>query len=234
MPSRSRSAARRSRSTSFVRPPFPPRSFSPSSPLISPTPVALSLSARVVSRKWLECFAVAGQRATCSVATSRLAADALVRTAPLVSRWMERLLAGNRPPVTVGEYLAPGWLVRVRQNTLVAQRFDADRGQSAGAGEREELAEIGEIGAQRVRRDVTLGAEVRGVRGERVGRRALRPCRHTEPMVTTGSGRYKVTATTTRGAALFAILLAALERPLGGTPPRRPPRPRRPPPPKRA
>jgi serine/threonine protein kinase len=30
------------------------------------------------------------------------------------------------------EYLAPGWLVRVRQNALIAQPFDADRGQLGG------------------------------------------------------------------------------------------------------
>ena len=31
-----------------------------------------------------------------------------------------------------GEYLAPGWLLRVRQNVLVAQHFDAGRGQLSG------------------------------------------------------------------------------------------------------
>lgn len=30
------------------------------------------------------------------------------------------------------EHLAPGWLIRVRQNALVAQRFDAGRGQVSG------------------------------------------------------------------------------------------------------
>jgi hypothetical protein len=33
---------------------------------------------------------------------------------------------------SAGEYLASGWVVRVRQNILVAQRFDADRGQLSG------------------------------------------------------------------------------------------------------
>jgi eukaryotic-like serine/threonine-protein kinase len=33
---------------------------------------------------------------------------------------------------SAGEYLAPGWLVRVRQNVLVAERFDAGRGQLSG------------------------------------------------------------------------------------------------------
>lgn len=36
----------------------------------------------------------------------RRAAEALVRTAPLVGRWIERLLAGHEPPLTVAQYLA--------------------------------------------------------------------------------------------------------------------------------
>src|SRR6266567_1031155 len=38
--------------------------------------------------------------------TGLQAAEALVRTAPLVSRWIERLLAGHEPPLTVAQYLA--------------------------------------------------------------------------------------------------------------------------------
>src|SRR5204862_2717440 len=34
------------------------------------------------------------------------AAEALVRTAPPVSRWIERLLAGHEPPLTVAQFLA--------------------------------------------------------------------------------------------------------------------------------
>jgi DNA-binding MarR family transcriptional regulator len=34
------------------------------------------------------------------------AAAALARTAPLVSRWIERLLAAHEPPLTVAQYLA--------------------------------------------------------------------------------------------------------------------------------
>ena len=36
----------------------------------------------------------------------RQAAEALVRTAPLVSRWIERLLAAHKSPLTVAQYLA--------------------------------------------------------------------------------------------------------------------------------
>ena len=34
------------------------------------------------------------------------AAEALVAVAPLVSRWIERLLAGHQPPLTVAQFLA--------------------------------------------------------------------------------------------------------------------------------
>src|SRR6058998_3223741 len=34
------------------------------------------------------------------------AAESLARVAPLVSRWVERLLAGHEPPLTVAQYLA--------------------------------------------------------------------------------------------------------------------------------
>src|SRR5437588_12229011 len=34
------------------------------------------------------------------------AAEKLVRTAPLVSRWIERVLAAHDPPLTVTQYLA--------------------------------------------------------------------------------------------------------------------------------
>src|SRR5947209_11151447 len=37
--------------------------------------------------------------------TSQQAAEALARTAPLVSRWIERLLASHEPPLTVAQYL---------------------------------------------------------------------------------------------------------------------------------
>src|SRR5438270_217715 len=40
-----------------------------------------------------------------SRAGSRPAAEALARTAPLVSRWIERLLAAHDPPLTVAQYL---------------------------------------------------------------------------------------------------------------------------------
>src|SRR5215471_8144871 len=38
-------------------------------------------------------------------ASTREAAAALARTAPLVSRWVERLLASHEPPLTVAQYV---------------------------------------------------------------------------------------------------------------------------------
>jgi DNA-binding MarR family transcriptional regulator len=38
--------------------------------------------------------------------TSRRTAEALARAAPLVSRWIERVLASHDPPLTVAQYLA--------------------------------------------------------------------------------------------------------------------------------
>ena len=37
---------------------------------------------------------------------AKTASDALVTVAPLVSRWIERLLAGHEPPLTVAQFLA--------------------------------------------------------------------------------------------------------------------------------
>ena len=37
---------------------------------------------------------------------TRVAAEALVSVAPLASRWIERLLAGHQPPLTVAQFLA--------------------------------------------------------------------------------------------------------------------------------
>src|SRR6266566_4847705 len=38
--------------------------------------------------------------------TAHESADALSRVAPLVSRWIERLLAAHEPPLTLAQYLA--------------------------------------------------------------------------------------------------------------------------------
>src|SRR6187397_2134684 len=64
--------------------------------------------------------------------------------------------------------------------------------------------------ARGVRRHVVLGSKVRGPGGERVGVRALRPCRHRDPMLSTGSERNKVSLPLIRrdGSVLTLSMLA--------------------------
>jgi hypothetical protein len=50
----------------------------------------------------------------------------------IIGREPRRIAAFAPATESAGEYLAPGWLIRVRQGTLVAQRFDVDRGQLSG------------------------------------------------------------------------------------------------------
>src|SRR5438067_535282 len=83
--------------------------------------------------------------------TSRQATDALARTAPLVSRWIERLLATHEPPLTVAQYLvlqavADGEVVGAElarrtavSSAAVSQLLDAL--ETAGLVERRRLAD---------------------------------------------------------------------------------------------
>jgi DNA-binding MarR family transcriptional regulator len=151
---------------------------------------------------------------------SRQAAEALVRTAPLVSRWIERLLAGHEPPLTVAQYLA---LQAVADGELVGAEL-ARRAAVSPAAVSQLLATLedngllirGRLEDDRRRQSLALTQQ---------GRRAL------------GSAQ---TALRDRLAGLVADLpppeaealagsLERLQASLSGTPP--PPRPRRPPPP---
>src|ERR671937_179940 len=49
------------------------------------------------------------------------AAEARVRTAPLVSRWIERLLAAHDPPFTVAQYLTLQAVARSRRTRAAAR-----------------------------------------------------------------------------------------------------------------
>jgi DNA-binding MarR family transcriptional regulator len=155
-------------------------------------------------------------------ARSRQAAEALVRTAPLVSRWIERLLAAHEPPLTVAQYLA---LQTVAEGQLVGAEL-ARRAAVSPAAVSQLLRTLEESGLlirgrledDRRRQSLTLTDQ---------GRQALRSAQ---------------TALRNRLASLVADLpppeadalvgsLELLEASLSGTPP--PPRPRRPPPPPR-
>jgi DNA-binding MarR family transcriptional regulator len=151
---------------------------------------------------------------------SRQAAEALVRTAPLVSRWIERLLAAHDPPFTVAQYL-----------TLQA----VDQGEVVGA----ELARRAAVSPAAVSQ-LLATLEENGL----LSRGRLEDDRRRQPLTLTEQGRWALrsaqTALRERLAGLLADmppneadalarLLELLQASLSGTPP--PPRPHRPPPP---
>jgi DNA-binding MarR family transcriptional regulator len=152
---------------------------------------------------------------------SRQAAEALVRTAPLVSRWIERLLATHDPPLTVAQYLA-----------LQA----IDEGEIVGA----ELARRAAVSPAAVSQ--LLAALEQG--GLLIPRARLEDDRRRQPLALSEHGQWALrsaqTALRERLAGLLADLpppeadalarlLERLQASLSGTPP--PPRPHRPPPP---
>jgi DNA-binding MarR family transcriptional regulator len=152
--------------------------------------------------------------------SSRQAAEALARTAPLVSRWIERLLAGHEPPLTVAQYLVL---------------------QAVGDGE--------VVGSELARRTAVSPAAISQLLAalEAAGlleRQRLPDDRRRQPLVLTESGQAALGSAQAllrdRLATLLvdlpppeadalARLLERLEGSLSGTAP--PPRPHRPPPP---
>jgi DNA-binding MarR family transcriptional regulator len=150
---------------------------------------------------------------------TRQAAEALVRTAPLVSRWIERVLAAHDPPLTVAQYLA---LQAIAEGELV------------GA----ELARRAAISPAAVSQ-LLAGLEENGL----LSRGRLDDDRRRQPLALTEQGQRSLrsaqTALRKRLAGLLADLpppeadalarlLERLQASLSGTPP--PPRPHRPPP----
>ena len=149
----------------------------------------------------------------------RQAAEALVRTAPLVSRWIERLLAAHDPPFTVAQYL-----------TLQA------------------IAEGEIVGAELARRAAISPAAVSQLLATLEGagmltRDRLEDDRRRLPITLTEQGEWALRSAQTTLRERLAGLLADLPPPeadalarllerlqvsLSGTPP--PPRPHRPPP----
>lgn len=153
-------------------------------------------------------------------AGTRHAAEALVRTAPLVSRWIERLLAVHDPPLTVAQYLV---LEAVAEGEIV------------GA----ELARRAAVSPAAISQ---LLAALEG--GGLLSRARLEEDRRRQPLVLTDQGKRALrSAQTSLGERLaglltnmppheadaLAHLLDLLQASLAGTPP--PPRPHRPPPP---
>ena len=158
-------------------------------------------------------------------ASSRQAAEALVRTAPLVSRWIERLLAAHDPPLTVAQYLA---LEAIAKGDVVGAELARSAAVSPAAVS-QLLAALEDAGLvtrarledDRRRQPLALSSD---------GRTALRSARRTLREGLAGLlGDLRAPE-----AEALTRLLDRLQASLGGTPPpRRPPRPPRPPEPKR-
>jgi DNA-binding MarR family transcriptional regulator len=148
------------------------------------------------------------------------AADALARTAPLISRWIERLLAAREPPLTVAQYLA---LRAVGEGDVVGSEL-ARRAAVSPAATSQLLAALEHAGLlerQRLpddRRRQPLDLTERGAQTLRSAQALLE-----ERLAAL------LTSLPAPDADTLARLLTTLEPSLAGTAP--PPRPHRPPPP---
>jgi len=143
-----------------------------------------------------------------------------VRTAPLVSRWIERLLAGHDPPLTVAQYLV---LEAVAEGEIVGAEL-ARRAAVSPAAVSQLLAALEDGGL--------------------LSRDRLEEDRRRQPLALTEQGGWTLRSAKTtlrerlaglladlppHEADALARLLELLQASLAGTPP--PPRPHRPPPP---
>lgn len=151
---------------------------------------------------------------------SQQAAEALVRTAPLVSRWMERLLAAHDPPLTVPHYLT---LQAIADGEIVGAELARRAAVSPAAISQllTTLEDNGLLSRARLeddRRRQQLALTEHGHAALRSAQAALR-----ERLAGLLSDMPRPET------AALARLLERLEESLSGTPP--PPRPHRPPPP---
>ena len=143
-----------------------------------------------------------------------------MRTAPLVSRWIERLLAGHDPPLTVAQYLA---LQAIAEGEVVGAEL-ARRAAVSPAAVSQLLATLEEGGLlargrlEDDRRRQSLALTEQGGQALRSAQSELRD----------QLARLLADLPPPEADAL-AGLLERLQASLSGTPP--PPRPRRPPPP---
>ena len=148
------------------------------------------------------------------------AADALATAAPLASRWIERLLAGHDPPLTVAQYLALQALAGEQiSGTELARRAGVSGpavsqllGGLVGTG----LLERAEFAADRRRQTLTLSAK-----GERALRSARKLLRERLSSLLSDLPRPEADALA-RALPLVAATLS------GAPPPRRLPPPRQP------
>jgi len=147
-------------------------------------------------------------------------ADTLAAVAPLVTRWMERVLASHDPPLTLGQYLGLRAIAAGTESAADLARAagvsEAAVSQLMAAFERAGTVARTAAGPDRRRRRPALTAE-----GERVLRSAQRLVRsRLDPMLT---------ALAPHESDALAAALARLEPVLAGTAPPRRPRPPHPP-----
>src|ERR687887_1549866 len=150
---------------------------------------------------------------------SRQAAEALVRTAPLVSRWIERLLAAHDPPFTVAQYLT---LQAVAEGEVVGAEL-ARRAAVSPAAVSQLLAALKENGllsSGRVEEDLRRQPLALTEQGQWALRSAQTALRERPPGLLADMPPHEADAP--------AQLLELLQASLSGIPP--PPRPHRPPP----
>jgi len=149
-------------------------------------------------------------------------ADALIGVAPLVSRWIERLLAGHEPPLTLAQFLALRSISRdgvggsqlARQTGVSSPAVSQLMTALTAAGLLERRAEAGDRRRQTLRLTAT-------------GRRVLRSAE----MLLRKRLNELLAGLPPPEADALARLLPRVEDALAGRPP--PPRPKPPPPPPR-
>ena len=151
---------------------------------------------------------------------TRNTADTLAAVAPLVTRWMERVLAGHDPPLTLGQYLGLRAIAAGTESAADLARAagvsEAAVSQLMAAFERAGTVERTAAGDDRRRRRPALTPE-----GERVLASAQTLVRQRlDPMLA---------ALAPHEADALAAALERLEPVLAGTAPPRRPRPPHPP-----
>jgi DNA-binding MarR family transcriptional regulator len=151
------------------------------------------------------------------------ATDALVSIAPQLTRWIERLLAGHEPPLTLAQYLA----LRAIANDGAESSEIARRAGVSGPAVSQLVAALSDAGLiersavaiDRRRQSLTLSSSGMAVLGS------------AEALLRARVGSLLAEVPPPEADAL-ARLLPAVQAALAGQPPPRRPPPRRPPPPK--
>jgi DNA-binding MarR family transcriptional regulator len=151
------------------------------------------------------------------------AADALIAVAPLVTRWLERLLAAHAPPLTLAQFSA----LRAIEADGVSGSELARRAGVSGPAISQLLAGLADAGMLE-RRESASDRRRHMLALSATGRRVLRSAQ----AMLSERVRALLSALPAHEAQALAHALPAVQELLSGSPPpRRPPPPRHPPPP---